>query len=111
MAKPAHGLKVHGPGVAAGPAVAARSTAATSAPTAPPPPATAASGRGKLLVRVHPWAQVYVDGKLVGTAPMPAFEVAAGPHDVRLVNPALGRDETRTVTVAAGDTTSVTASW
>ncbi|HEV8323379.1 MAG TPA: serine/threonine-protein kinase [Myxococcota bacterium] len=103
-AKPVRPLKAHAPGGAV-------LAAATSG--APPPPATAsaASGRGKLLVRVHPWAQVYVDGKLMGTAPMPAFEVPAGPHDVRLVNPALGRDETRAVTVAAGDTTSVTASW
>ena len=41
-------------------------------------------GTGTLVVLAEPWGTVYVDGKQVGTA-SGKFEVAAGPHKVRVV--------------------------
>jgi hypothetical protein len=42
-----------------------------------------ARGRGTLQVGANPWADVYVDGALVGQAPG-AWQVDAGPHAVEL---------------------------
>ncbi len=49
------------------------------------------------------WANVFVDGKkLKKTAPLRDVEIAAGTHEVRLVNEAAGIDVTQTITVEAG---------
>ena len=42
-----------------------------------------ARGRGTLQVGANPWADVYVDGALVGQAPG-AWQVEAGAHAVEL---------------------------
>jgi hypothetical protein len=66
--------------------------AATDSPTADPRPSDRRSaaveqrrpkGQGTLHVGANPWADVFVDGALVGQAPG-AFPVAAGPHAVEL---------------------------
>jgi hypothetical protein len=71
----------------------------------------ASTSAGRLLVRVDPWASVYVDGKLRGTAPMPPLVLPPGSYEVRLVNPHVGRNETVRVVIRSGGTTRITRSW
>ncbi|SEU31823.1 serine/threonine-protein kinase [Stigmatella erecta] len=72
-----------------------------SAPVDPPPPKRrpAAVQKGTLEFRVRPYATVFIDGKKVGDTPMPAVELSAGTHVVKLTNPDLAKTVTRTVTV------------
>jgi len=50
------------------------------------------------------WAYVYIDGqKLADTTPVIKHKVKPGAHSVRLVNEALGIDETRSIEVVAGE--------
>ena len=37
-------------------------------------------------VRVNPFADVFVDGELVGTTPIKPLELSAGPHKILLSN-------------------------
>jgi hypothetical protein len=55
--------------------------------TRPPAPVNAASqrGTGELVVRVPTWAEVYVDGKHVGQAPL-RITVPVGRHAVLLIH-------------------------
>lgn len=53
------------------------------------------------------WANVYLDGnKLPKTAPLKAFSVSAGKHEVRVENPASGIDQTQTLTFNPGQDTT-----
>ncbi len=66
---------------------------------APPPIITA---KGELVVIVRPWAKVSVDGKDMGVTPLPdTIKLTTGSHQVRLINPDLGKDITRTVFIPA----------
>jgi serine/threonine-protein kinase len=71
-----------------------------------PPPAVIAKGELKVLVR--PWARIEVDGREIGVTPLadPLF-LTAGDHQVRLINPDLGKDVVRTVHITANDTQTV----
>jgi serine/threonine-protein kinase len=51
-------------------------------PTPTPTPAP-----GLLQFRVSPWAEVSVDGKVVGTTPFKPVRLEAGDHQVILSNP------------------------
>jgi serine/threonine-protein kinase len=57
---------------------------------------------GYLSVDATPWAQVYVDGRLVGETPIDRFPLPPSEVTVKLVNPELSRSVTRRVKVAAG---------
>jgi len=72
-------------------------------PTAPPIPTT-----GTLTVRVHPWAEVTVDGRAVGRTPVVGHELTAGPHVVRASNAQLGWSREETVQIEAGGSRTVT---
>ena len=61
-------------------------------------------GRGRLVVRVRPWAKVAVDGKDVGVTPIPALSLWEGRHSVRLTNPKHG-SRTLDVKIKPGKTT------
>ena len=40
------------------------------------------------MLKVNPWAEIYIDGKLVGKTPLQKpIQVPAGNHEVKLVNP------------------------
>jgi serine/threonine-protein kinase len=59
-------------------------------------------------VRVTPFADVFVDGRLVGTTPLKPIELTAGPHQLLLVNSRLDVHKTVSVTVEAGRKLRVT---
>ena len=64
---------------------------------------------GKVSVNVKSgWANVFIDGEKVDTTPLFNHALAPGKHSIRVVNEATGVDETRSVTVASGETSSVT---
>ena len=64
-----------------------------------------ASGSGSVSINAKPWAQVHVDGKPVGTTPK-TITLSAGKHTIKLTKGS--QTETRTVTVKANGTVSVT---
>jgi hypothetical protein len=61
----------------------------------------AASGT-MLRINSLPWAQVYVDGRMVGNTPQRALSVSPGEHEIRLLNPAFDMGATFRVKVARG---------
>lgn len=85
-------------------APAAAPTGATATDPAAPGKDRRARGRGTLQVGANPWADVYVDGALLGQAPG-AWPIAAGPHAVEVRH----RDQRRTFRVAIepGETESL----
>src|SRR5439155_948189 len=71
----------------------------TVPPAAPQP---AVQAKGELVLLIRPWARVEVDGQEIGVTPLnEPLMLAAGEHTVRLVNPDLGKDITRTVQITA----------
>jgi serine/threonine-protein kinase len=85
---------------------------ATAAPTpvpatpAPPVPATTTPAAGQLQIAVRPWAEVFLDGRLLGTTPLDRIQLAAGQHVLKLRHPAFESLE-RTVSVKSGETTKL----
>jgi serine/threonine-protein kinase len=69
--------------------------------TARPAPVPAVS-KGRLQVKVRPWAQVFVDGEPKGVTPMEAFALPSGQHSVILVNPDLKTQRTYRVSIEEG---------
>jgi len=89
---------------------AAPSTLPAASPEVPPPPATTAPtpepvspATGFLQVGVTPWADVAIDGVIVGQTPMPRVPLSAGAHDVLLSHPDF-QPYPRRVTIRAGET-------
>jgi serine/threonine protein kinase len=85
-----------------------RSTATRQrAPVSSVPAAEAASkpsGQGMLRINSRPWAQVFVDNRLVGNTPQMGIVVPAGKHNITLVNPTFGMKKTIPVSVRPGET-------
>ena len=74
----------------------------TVPPAAPQPAVPVITAKGELVLLIRPWARVEVDGQEVGVTPLnEPLMLAAGEHTVRLVNPDLGKDITRTVRITA----------
>jgi serine/threonine-protein kinase len=78
---------------------------ATDAPRAEP-----SSSPGFLRVAVVPWAEVTVDGRVVGTTPIDAFSLTPGRHRLRLRHPSYEVLE-REVVVRPGETTRVVVNF
>jgi serine/threonine-protein kinase len=75
-------------------------------PPAPKPAAAAKpkpARKGTLELRIRPFAEVYLNGELLGQTPLRAVSVAAGTHSVRMVNAELGMDVTKEVTVSPNE--------
>ena len=72
--------------------------------TAPTP---VADRLGRVTFHVDPWAQVYADGKLLGTTPMAPVTMTAGTHTFDLTCPDTHRSKRVKVTVAADSTTRI----
>jgi predicted Ser/Thr protein kinase len=89
------------------PPQAAAATAPKARPRKPPQQAVPAeapvvTAKGELVLLIRPWAKVEVDGRDVGVTPLnEPLLLAAGEHTVRLINPDLGKDITRTVRITA----------
>ncbi|MFY2560584.1 protein kinase domain-containing protein [Corallococcus terminator] len=87
----------------AAPAVPREVKPVAKAVAAPRPRAPAkVVATGMLEFRIRPYAKVLLDGKEIGQTPMAAVEVPEGKHTLKLINPELGREETRTFEVKAG---------
>jgi serine/threonine-protein kinase len=59
-----------------------------------------ARGRGLLRVAVTPWAEVTVDGRVLGVTPLAPVDLAEGTHQVALKNGDLGVVSKRRVTIS-----------
>lgn len=67
-----------------------------------------AKAEGKLSVNVSGgWADIYVDGKQIGTTPIFGYSLPAGTYSVRARNDGIGLDQTKQVTVKSGETASL----
>jgi PEGA domain len=62
----------------------------------------AALPRGKLQLRANPYADVSIGKESLGTTPFPPVDVVTGTYTIRFRYS--GREEVRTVEVAAGET-------
>lgn len=85
-----------------GPSAEAEATSPTPSEVAPvdQSPAT-------LRINATPWANVEIDGRLVGPTPLVHVEVAPGEHTIVLTNPVLSRSRTTRVEVRAGEVRDV----
>ena len=73
-----------------------------------PKPAPTVVAKGELVLLIRPWAKVEVDGQEFGVTPLSEpIQLAAGDHQVRLINPDLGKDVTRTVHIKPSETNTV----
>ena len=59
-----------------------------------------------LRVNSRPWAQIHVDGRLVGNTPQMSLRLSPGRHTVLLVNPEFGLRKTFTVQIRRGAVTT-----
>jgi hypothetical protein len=76
---------------------------APTQPMAAPMQAAPGSGKlGTLRVNSRPWAQVIVDGHVVGNTPQPGLQLPPGNHKIQLVNPQMGLTKTFSVSIKAG---------
>jgi hypothetical protein len=86
---------------------------APAPPDAAPPPAppdAAPTRPGTLIVKVAPWAHIYVDGALAGDTPF-GRGYPPGDHTLRMVNEELSKDETITITIISGQPTEIRRTW
>ncbi len=97
----------------AGPPDAAPDAGAPPRVARPPDPgATRAAppAKGRVVISVMPFADVYIDGNAAGTSPLD-LSLPAGTHTVRLVNRPRGRDETIRITVDPNRPVILEKSW
>ncbi|HKP61613.1 MAG TPA: PEGA domain-containing protein [Polyangiales bacterium] len=73
---------------------------ATAAPEAPP---EEEADPGTLRINSLPWAQVFLDGQLIGNTPLRGVRVAAGEHSLRFVNHQFSMVKTSEISVPAGE--------
>ncbi len=79
-------------------------------PAAPLQTQEVEAGGGSLSVRAIPFANVSVDGTLIGTTPFPPIHLPAGPHQIDLFCPGTGGRRTMVVQVRAGETSTLLTS-
>jgi eukaryotic-like serine/threonine-protein kinase len=97
------------------PKVGAAIPASPSAPVAPSEPVRAPHVRkpqrpGQVVFRAHPWAEVFLDGKSLGTTPMSAVELPAGKYVFTFRNKDLSAERRVTAVVQPGVRSVVKAS-
>jgi hypothetical protein len=63
---------------------------------------------GTLSVNAQPWAEVFVDGRSLGTTPLGDLSVRVGSHELTWRHPQLG-EKHQTVLIGAQKTTRVSA--
>jgi len=72
-----------------------------------PRPTKAPAGKGRLDLRVNPWAEVFEGAKSLGLTPAPPLELPAGRHTLTLKNDKLQISRTVHVHIAPGKTTTL----
>jgi serine/threonine-protein kinase len=82
----------------------AEGRARSAAKAAPAADCGAAAQTGVLRINSRPWAQLYLDGRLVGNTPQLGLSVSAGEHSVRLVNPQFVMSKSFSVVVGPAET-------
>jgi hypothetical protein len=82
------------------PRVAASDSVSSAAVAAP----AAESGTGTLQINSRPWANVYVDGQMVGHTPQMGLSLPAGRHTIKLENPTMNMSKSLSITIQAGQT-------
>ena len=92
---------------------APRAAAPVQAASAPvrfaPVPASqprVSGAQGTLRLNSRPWAQVFVDGRMVGNTPVMNMPLSAGSHSIKLVNPQLGMTKNLKVKIQNGQVTT-----
>ncbi len=89
----------------ANPPTVPRVVPAASVVAQPPPVAPVEKAKGKLNVNIAGgWADIFVDGKKVGTTPIVGYKLPPGTYEVRARNDAAGIDLVQRVTVTSGET-------
>ncbi len=78
-------------------------TPATPLLPTPLPPPTRAAEPGQLQIAVRPWAEVLVDGRVMGTTPLDKLSLEPGTHVVLLRHPAY-EELRRSLVVTPGET-------
>ncbi len=58
--------------------------------------------KGSLAVRATPWAEVYLEGRRLGTTPMAPFELYEGKYTLVFKNPTTGKTKSARVTIESG---------
>jgi serine/threonine-protein kinase len=105
--KPSEPVKPRHPRVAVlepAPVVVVRDAPKPPPAAAPEQPRPTVTAKGELVLLIRPWAKVEVDGREVGITPLnEPLMLAAGDHKVRLINPELQKDITRTVHISASE--------
>jgi serine/threonine-protein kinase len=65
------------------------------------------SAKGRIVVHVWPYATVTLDGKLLGSTPLPPIPASEGSHLLVIENTQLGARKEVRVRVRAGQSTQV----
>jgi hypothetical protein len=85
---------------------------AAAAEASPPERAAPPEAGGQLTVAVEPWAEVWVDGRAVGTTPLGApLALSAGPHRVVLRNPDFPEHVAQIVVPSGGSERLAVSLW
>ena len=63
---------------------------------------------GRVSINAQPWAQVWIDGNLVGETPLANLTVSAGEHEITFRHPQLGERRETTI-VKSGVQTRISA--
>jgi hypothetical protein len=71
---------------------------------------TVAVPRGRLNVNAQPWAQVWIDDRMIGETPLANVDIPIGEHEVIFRHPELG-ERRQSVTVRADGPARVTATF
>lgn len=66
---------------------------------------------GRLKVVVDPWAEVYVNGDMIGITPLAPIAFPPGKYTIRLINPKIKKDVTRRIAIASSQDTLVREKW
>jgi serine/threonine-protein kinase len=78
-------------------------TPTPAAASAPSPAPNRAAEPGQLQIAVRPWAEVVVDGRVMGTTPLDKITLEAGSHLIALRHPAY-EELRRSIVVPPGET-------
>ncbi len=66
---------------------------------------------GQLSVQVLPFAEVFVDGKRVGSTPIRSLSLRPGSHIIELTNAGRKKHDRRKIVIEAGHTASIQLDW